>query len=51
MAERVNNDKINELRGQNIKKNDTVDSIDAVDRGFGRVFSKIGKYFVEDFWK
>lgn len=51
MAERVNVDKIDKLRNQRIKKNDAVDSIDAVDRGFGRVFSKIGKYFVEDFWK
>lgn len=51
MAERVNVDKIDKLKNQRIKKNDTVDSIDAVDRGLGRVFSKIGKYFVEDFWK
>lgn len=51
MAERVNVDKIDKLKNQRIKKKDTVDSIDAVDRGFGRVFSKIGKYFAEDFWK
>lgn len=51
MAERIKIDKINELKKQKIKQNETVDTIDAVDKGLGRVFSKIGKYFVEDFWK
>lgn len=51
MAERVNIDKINKLKEQKIKKDETVDAIDAVDRSFGRVFSKIGKYFSDDFWR
>lgn len=47
----VNIKKVDRLRNQTIEQNETVNTIDAVDKGFGRVFSKIGKYFSEDFWK
>lgn len=51
MEERVNINKVKKLREQRIKKNETVDTIDALDKGAGRIFSKIGKYFLKDFWK
>ena len=53
MAKKVKVDpaEIKKLRGRNIKSNEFRDIVDSADRGFGRIFSKIGKYFAEDFWK
>lgn len=47
--EKVDPKKIAKLRTQEVEKNGIVDPVDAIDRGFGRVFSKIGKFFAENF--
>lgn len=49
MAEKVSSQEIERLKKQRVHKNDFVDGVDAVDRGFGRIFSRIGKFLV-DIW-
>lgn len=48
---KVDPEEIKKLQGQKVKTNETRDTVDAVDRGTGRILSKIGKYFANDFWK
>lgn len=51
---KVNPAEIKKLQGQKVETNETRDTIDAVDRGLGRIFSKIGEYFDPNdgkFWK
>ncbi len=51
---KVSSADIKKLQGQNVKTNKSRDAVDAFDRGFGRVFSKIGKFFDPndgEFWK
>lgn len=49
MAQKVSTQEIERLKKQKVKKNETVDTIDEIDRGFGRVFSIIGKFLKENF--
>lgn len=54
MAKKISQERIKALQEQKVKKNKAVDAIDAGDRFFGRIISKIGKCFdPEDgkFWK
>ncbi len=54
MPIKVKQEKINRLNQQVVKENKTVNAVDAVDRSFGKIFSKIGKYFDPkegEFWK
>ena len=56
MAKKVKVDlaEIKKIQGQKVKTNETRDAIEAIDRGLGRIISKIGKYFDPDdgeFWK
>lgn len=46
--EKVSLDEINKLNNQKVESNGQVDNIDAFDRAFGRIFSKIGKYVVKN---
>lgn len=46
--EKVSFDEVRKLQKQQVKSNGQVDNIDALDRGFGRIFSKIGEVFVKN---
>lgn len=46
--EKISFDEVQKLQGQQVKPNGQVDNIDAFDRSFGRIFSKIGEYFAKN---
>lgn len=49
MDEKVSFEKIDKLKNQKVEENKALDGVDALDKGFGRLFSKIGK-FIEENW-
>ena len=49
MAEKVSTKEIERLQKQKVEKNEFVDSVDAVDRGTGRILSTLGKWIKEGF--
>lgn len=49
MAQKVSDKEIRRLENQKVQKNEFVDGVDAVDRGLGRIPSKIGKFLAENF--
>lgn len=48
MAQKVSNEVIQRLQKQQVQDNGIIDPLDKLDRGTGRVFSKIGKFFTEN---
>lgn len=48
MAQKVSNEEIQRLQKQQVQDNGIIDPLDKLDRGFGRVFSKIGKFITEN---
>ncbi len=49
MDEKVSFEKIDKLKKQEVEENKALDGVDALDKGCGRLFSKIGK-FIEENW-
>ncbi len=45
--QKVSLEEIKRLEQQKVEKNELVDNVDAVDRGCGRIFSKLGKIIAE----
>lgn len=48
MAQKVSNEEIQRLQKQQVQDNGIIDPIDKLDRGCGGIFSKIGKFFTEN---
>ena len=47
--QKVSTKEIERLQKQKVEKNEFVDSVDAVDRGTGRILSTLGKWIKEGF--
>ena len=47
MAQKVSTEEVKRLQNQKVEKNELVDSVDAVDRGTGRLLSTLGKWISE----
>jgi len=48
MDEKVPLETIDKLKKQTVEENKALDGVDALDKGCGRLFSKIGRYIVEN---